>query len=76
VLSLPANDLHLSAKTVIGCANGSANVRADYSRIISLVETGRLALGGMISRRYPLEGINEAFDAMMAGDIVRSVLTP
>jgi S-(hydroxymethyl)glutathione dehydrogenase/alcohol dehydrogenase len=76
VLSLPANDLHLSAKTVIGCTNGSANVRADYAKIISLVETGRLELAGMVSRRYPLEGINEAYDAMMAGEIVRSVLTP
>jgi S-(hydroxymethyl)glutathione dehydrogenase/alcohol dehydrogenase len=76
VLNLPANDLHLSAKTIVGCTNGSANVRADYGRIIALIETGRLELGGMISRRYPLDGVNEAFDAMMAGEIVRSVLVP
>jgi S-(hydroxymethyl)glutathione dehydrogenase/alcohol dehydrogenase len=76
VLNLPANDLHYAAKTIIGCANGSARVRADFGKIISLVETGRLDLGGMVSRRYPLEGINDAYEAMLAGEVVRSVLTP
>jgi S-(hydroxymethyl)glutathione dehydrogenase/alcohol dehydrogenase len=75
-LNLPANDLHYSAKTIIGCSNGSAQVRSDFAKIISLVETGRLDLGGMVSRRYPLEGINDAYDAMMAGEVVRSVLVP
>jgi S-(hydroxymethyl)glutathione dehydrogenase/alcohol dehydrogenase len=75
-LELPANDLHYAAKTIIGCSNGSAQVRSDFAKIISLVETGRLDLGGMVSRRYPLEGINDAYQAMMSGEVVRSVLVP
>jgi S-(hydroxymethyl)glutathione dehydrogenase / alcohol dehydrogenase len=76
MFTLPANELHAGAKTIIGCANGSAQVRTDFGKMISLVETGRLELGGMISRRYPLEGINEAYDAMTAGEVVRSILVP
>jgi S-(hydroxymethyl)glutathione dehydrogenase/alcohol dehydrogenase len=75
-LELPANDLHYSAKTLIGCSNGSARVRSDFARIIALVETGRLDLGGMVTRRYPLEGVNEAYQAMIDGEVVRSVLIP
>ncbi|HKT77353.1 MAG TPA: hypothetical protein VJQ78_11515 [Sphingobium sp.] len=51
-------------------------MRTDYGKIISLVASGRLELGGMISRRYPLDGINDAYDTMVAGEVVRSILVP
>jgi S-(hydroxymethyl)glutathione dehydrogenase/alcohol dehydrogenase len=75
-LELPANDMHAGAKTIVGCANGSAQVRSAYPQMISLAEAGRLDLSSMISRRFSLEGINDAFDAMIAGEVVRSVLIP
>jgi S-(hydroxymethyl)glutathione dehydrogenase/alcohol dehydrogenase len=76
MVSLPANDIHRMAKTIIGCTYGFAQVRADFARIVSLVEAGHLNLDQMITKRFPLEGINEAFDAMEAGEGVRSVLIP
>ena len=76
VFTLPANEIHRDAKTIVGCNYGSAQVRKDFAKIISLIETGRLDLGGMISRRYPLQGINDAFEAMDAGQVVRSILVP
>jgi S-(hydroxymethyl)glutathione dehydrogenase/alcohol dehydrogenase len=75
-VTLPANDIHRMAKTIIGCTYGFAQVRSDFARIVSLVEAGHLDLNRMISRRFPLDGINEAFEAMDAGQVVRSVLVP
>jgi S-(hydroxymethyl)glutathione dehydrogenase/alcohol dehydrogenase len=76
MISLPANDIHRDAKTIVGCNYGSARVRTDFPKIIALAESGHLDLGKMISRRYPLEGINDAFDAMDRGEVVRSILVP
>jgi len=75
-LNLPANEIHRVGKTIIGSSYGSALVRRDFAKIVRLAETGRLDLEGMISRRYPLEGINDAFAAMKAGEVVRSVVIP
>ena len=35
---------------------------------------GRLKLDDLVSRRLPLEEVNEAFRAMKAGEVARSVL--
>lgn len=75
-LTLPANEIHRVGKTIVGSSYGSAMVRTDFPKIVKLAETGRLDLDGMISRRYPLEGINDAIAAMKAGEVVRSVVIP
>lgn len=36
--------------------------------------TGRLKLDELVTRTYPLEGINEAFAAMKAGAVARSIV--
>jgi S-(hydroxymethyl)glutathione dehydrogenase / alcohol dehydrogenase len=38
------------------------------------VETGRLDLNAMVSRRVKLDEINDAFRAMQAGEVIRSVI--
>ena len=58
----------------MGCVYGSAQVRRDFPRLISLAETGRLDLGAMVSRRIGLDEVNEAFRAMDAGEVIRSVI--
>ena len=35
---------------------------------------GRLNLDDLVSRSYPLEEINEAYDALAAGDVARSII--
>ena len=40
----------------------------------SLVETGRLDIGSMVSRRIKLDEVNDAFRAMEAGEVIRSVI--
>jgi S-(hydroxymethyl)glutathione dehydrogenase/alcohol dehydrogenase len=65
----------LTEKTLIGCSYGSIRPRVDIPRFIDLYMAGRLKLDELISRTYPLEGINEAFAAMKAGEVARSIVT-
>jgi Zn-dependent alcohol dehydrogenase len=48
----------------------------DFPRLAQWALDGRLDLAGMVSRTAPLEAWSEAIDAMRAGDVVRTVLTP
>jgi S-(hydroxymethyl)glutathione dehydrogenase/alcohol dehydrogenase len=53
---------------------GSANVRTFMPKLLRLWKAGKLDLEGMISRRMKLEDVNEAFRAMQAGEVIRTVL--
>jgi len=75
MVSFSAFELFYGEKTLKGSMYGSANVRVDFLRLLRLWKSGKLDLEGMITRRMPLEGVNEAFRAMQAGEVVRSVLT-
>jgi len=70
-----AFELFFNEKNLKGSMYGSANVRLDFDRLLRLWRYGKLDLEGMISRRIKLEEINDAFRAMQAGEVVRSVIT-
>ncbi|MBW0013527.1 MAG: alcohol dehydrogenase, partial [Mycobacterium sp.] len=53
---------------------GSCNPRADISRLARLYETGQLQLDDMITRRYRLEDINQAYDDLRNGEIIRGII--
>ena len=73
-VEIPSFPLVLPEKRLLGCVYGSAQVRRDFPKLIGLVETGRLDLGDMVSRTIALDDINEGFDAMKAGEVIRSVI--
>jgi S-(hydroxymethyl)glutathione dehydrogenase/alcohol dehydrogenase len=54
---------------------GSNRFRIDIPRYLDFYRQGRLNLDDMVSRRGRLEDINEAFRAMKAGEVARTVLT-
>ena len=60
--------------TILGCVYGSAQVRRDFPRLISLIEQGMLDIGAMVSRTMPLDEVNDAIRAMQDGEVIRSVL--
>ena len=62
-------------RTVKGSYYGSARVTRDYPRFIELIETGRVDLGGMVTKHFSLEEVNQALAAMRDGEVVRGVLT-
>lgn len=69
-----AFELFFSEKKLIGSLYGSANVRTDFHRLLRLWKAGRLDLENMISRRIDLSEVNEAFDAMQKGEVIRQVI--
>jgi S-(hydroxymethyl)glutathione dehydrogenase/alcohol dehydrogenase len=73
-ITIPSFPLVISEKRLLGCVYGSAQVRRDFPRLVSLVEHGRLDLAHMITRTMKLDEINEAFRAMKDGEVIRSVL--
>jgi S-(hydroxymethyl)glutathione dehydrogenase/alcohol dehydrogenase len=75
-IALPANALHAQAKRILGSVYGSAQVRRHIPRLVALAEAGRLDLGGMVTRRVTLDDVNDAIDAIEAGEVIRSVLVP
>jgi S-(hydroxymethyl)glutathione dehydrogenase/alcohol dehydrogenase len=54
---------------------GSNRFRIDIPRYLEFYRQGRLLLDEMVSRRGRLGDINEAFRAMKAGEVARTVLT-
>ena len=64
----------LSEKKIQGCNMGSNRFRIDMPRYIEFYLQGRLHLDEMITRRGRLEDVNEAFRAMKAGEVARTVL--
>lgn len=66
--------LVIADKTIKGSYYGSARTTRDFPRFIQLIETGRLDLGSMVSRRLSLDDINDAFTAMKNGEVLRSVI--
>jgi len=54
---------------------GSNRFRVDIPRYLEFYRQGRLLLDEMVTRRGRLEDINEAFRAMRAGEVARTVLT-
>jgi S-(hydroxymethyl)glutathione dehydrogenase/alcohol dehydrogenase len=69
-----AFELFYSEKNFKGSLYGSSDVRLDFHRLLRLWRNGQLDLDGMITRRAGLDGINEAFRAMQAGEVVRTVI--
>jgi len=66
--------LVLAEKTIRGCWYGGSDVRRDVPRILDLYREGRLKLDELISQTIALEQVNEAFDALQAGGVARSVI--
>ena len=56
---------------------GSLGCRsADYPRVIEMVRRGKLRVADLVTARYALDDINEAFDGLRAGAGLRSIVTP
>ena len=64
----------MQEKRLIGSVYGSANPATEIPRLVSLYRDGRLKLGELVSRTYPLDRINEALGALEASDGARGVI--
>jgi len=66
----------LSEKRVQGSNMGSNVFRRDMPRYVDFYKRGILKLDEMITKTGRLEDVNEAFRAMKAGEVARTVLIP
>jgi S-(hydroxymethyl)glutathione dehydrogenase / alcohol dehydrogenase len=75
VLEVPiAMELLVNEKQVRGSWYGSSNVQRDVPMLIDLYKQGTLKLDELVSRTIGLSDINDAFKAMEAGEVARSVV--
>ncbi len=61
-------------KTIKGCYYGSARPRQDMPVLVDLYRRGALEIDRLITRRYRLDQINEAFEDLEAGKLGRGVI--
>jgi NDMA-dependent alcohol dehydrogenase len=72
--NLPGALITRQEKTVLGTYYGSANPARDFPLYADLYLQGRLDLDRLVSRRYVLEQINEAYAEMLGGSIARGLI--
>ncbi len=74
MVEFSAFEMFFAEKTLMGSLWGSADVRVDFDRMIRLWRTGRIDLESMVSQKLGLDGINQAFDDMKAGKVIRTLI--
>ena len=72
--NFPSAVIARQEKTIRGSYYGTANPQRDFPMLIELYSEGKLNLDDLITRRYSLEQINEAYRDMLAGELARGVI--
>src|SRR5205807_2410491 len=72
--NLPGAVLTRQEKTVKGSYYGSVNPRRDFPMLLDLYQARKLDLDLLISKRYRLAEINQAYAEMLAGNLARGVI--
>lgn len=72
--NLPGAVLTRTEKTVKGSYYGSVHPSRDFPMLLDLYLAGRLKLDELVSREYRLSEINQAFDAMLGGEVARGIV--
>ena len=73
-VNIDLQDFILMNKTLAGTIFGSCNGKADIARFARLYETGQLQLEEMITRRYRLDDVNDAYADLLNGEIIRGII--
>ncbi len=73
-VELEGRYFYLTERKIQGSTMGSNRFRIDMPRYIDFYLQGRLNLDDMVSRKARLDDVNEAFRAMKAGEVARTVL--
>jgi Zn-dependent alcohol dehydrogenase len=66
--------LFLQQRVLTGTSFGGGHQRTDVPMLLDLYMSGKYKLNELISRRVPLNEINEAYDALLQGEVKRSVV--
>ena len=72
-ITLPA-PLLATERNLLGCSGGSVQPPVDIPILLDLYMAGKLDLDRLVTKSFPIEQINEAFDAMLAGEVARGIV--
>ncbi len=73
-VALPAPMIVRDEKKILGSYYGSTRQRVDIPRLLNLYRTGQLKLDELITKTYPVDEAQQAFDDLAAGKNARGVL--
>ena len=71
-----AVEFAIGARRIIGCQYGGARIRRDIPRFAGLMEDGLVDAAPILSRRFSLEEINDAFTAAQEREVLTGVVVP
>jgi S-(hydroxymethyl)glutathione dehydrogenase/alcohol dehydrogenase len=72
--SFPSSVIARKEITIKGSYYGTVNAQRDFPMLIDLYASRKLDLDAMITRRYSLDQINDAFADMLRGELCRGVI--
>jgi S-(hydroxymethyl)glutathione dehydrogenase/alcohol dehydrogenase len=73
-VTLPAVEFGVGARRVHGCQYGGAHIRRDIPRFARMLEAGLVDARPIVSRRWSLDEVNEAFRAAEAREVLTGVV--
>jgi len=75
-LTIPALPIIAESRTIKGSYMGSTRPAQDIPAMVRLWRDGRLPVERLISGHVPLEGLNEAMEALADGSAIRQIILP
>lgn len=73
-VSLPALGLMADAKRLQGTVYGGTDPARDIPRLLALASSGALDLARLVTARIGLDDVEDAFRAMLSGEVARSLI--
>ena len=73
-VSVPVMSLVFEERVLTGSIYGSSRPRHDIPMLIDLYRAKKLKLDELLTRSYPFQQINEAYEALERGEVARSVV--
>jgi len=70
------SDLVAQEKSILGSYMGSCVPVRDVPRFLNLYLQGRLPVDKLIDGKITFDNLNEGFDKLSKGEVVRQILTP
>ncbi|HXW33595.1 MAG TPA: zinc-binding dehydrogenase, partial [Acidimicrobiales bacterium] len=69
-----AMELFMDSKSILGCIYGSTDPDRDFPVLAEQLARGRIDAASMVTRKIGLTDIENAFSAMEAGEVTRSLV--
>jgi len=73
-INVNVQDFILMNKNLCGTVFGSCNPRSDIAMLAGLYQSGELRLDEMVTKRYRLDEINDAYADLKNGELIRGVI--